>query len=138
MRTATKQTVRCALIVMALALLIVASAAARADMDEGSVQRMRSFAPSQSEAPAGSGKDAQSDDAPPTREQILKEGPVALQQHCMECHQQDKWEGTNRDRDGWTAIVMEMSRQMVEARMPPMSERTANVIVSYLTLTRPQ
>ena len=37
-------------------------------------------------------------DAPLTREQILKQGPAALQANCTKCHLADKWEGTNRDR----------------------------------------
>ena len=117
------------LTVMALALIALGSASAG----------VLPFAPSQAATQAGEGKDAPpADEAPPTRAQILKEGPAALEQHCTYCHQPDKWEGTNRDHDGWAAIVREMSRQMVEARMPPMNDRTANLIVGYLTLTRPQ
>ena len=44
------------------------------------------------------------DDAPLTREQILKQGPAALQQNCTRCHGSDKWEGTNRDHDGWRPV----------------------------------
>ncbi len=76
-------------------------------------------------------------DGPRTRDQILKEGAAALQENCIACHGPDKWEGTNRDRDGWAAIVSEMSRQMAEAQMR-MSDETANLIIDYLTLTRPQ
>jgi mono/diheme cytochrome c family protein len=75
--------------------------------------------------------------APRTRDQILKEGEAAMQEHCVACHGPDKWEGTNRDREGWAAIVSEMSRQMAEAQMR-MSEETASLIIDYLALTRPQ
>jgi hypothetical protein len=78
------------------------------------------------------------DDAPPTRAQILKEGPTALQQNCTKCHGSDKWEATNRDREGWAAIVNEMARQMANAKMPPMSQRTTNIIIDYLALSQPQ
>lgn len=74
---------------------------------------------------------------PRTRDQILKEGAAALQENCIACHGPDKWEGTNRDRNGWAAIVSEMSRQMAEAQMQ-MSDETANLIIDYLALTRPQ
>ena len=90
-------------------------------------------------AQADQGKDAPpADDAPLTRDQILKEGPAALEQNCLQCHLADKWEGTNRDHNGWAASVREMARLMAEAGMPPMSERTTRLIVDYLTLTRPQ
>jgi mono/diheme cytochrome c family protein len=75
--------------------------------------------------------------APRTRDQILKEGAAAIQEHCIACHGPDKWEGTNRDRAGWAAIVSEMARQMAEAQMR-MSDETANLIIDYLALTRPQ
>jgi hypothetical protein len=78
------------------------------------------------------------EDAPLTREQIAKEGPVALKQNCTKCHGSDKWEGTNRDREGWAAIVKQMSRQMADAKMLPMSERTTNLIIDYLALSQPQ
>jgi mono/diheme cytochrome c family protein len=97
-----------------------------------------SLAPSHIQAQAAQEKPAQrASDAPRTRDQILKEGAAALQENCIACHGPDKWEGTNRDRDGWTAIVNEMARQMAEAQMR-MSEETANLIIDYLVLTRPQ
>lgn len=126
------------LVLMALASIVLGSAATRAQVERSSVE-VRPSAPSQSSGQAGKGRDAPpADDASPTRDQILKEGPVALEQNCLQCHGPDKWEGTNRDREGWNATVREMSRQMVEAQLPRMSERTTNVIVGYLTLTRPQ
>lgn len=82
--------------------------------------------------------EAPADETPLTREQILKDGPVALEKNCLGCHLADKWEGTSRDRDGWAAIVGEMSKQMTDAKMPKMSEKTFNLIVDYLTLTHPQ
>ncbi len=98
-----------------------------------------SLLPMQIQVLAGQEKSTPSaTDASLTREQILKEGPSALQQNCTKCHGSDKWEGTNRDHDGWAAIVKEMSRQMAEAQMPPMSDRTTNLIIEYLTLTHPQ
>lgn len=86
---------------------------------------------------AAQGKEA-TGDAPLTRDQILKQGPAALEKNCIGCHLADKWEGTNRDRDGWAVIVTEMSKLMDEAKMPHMSEKTYNLIVDYLALTRPQ
>jgi mono/diheme cytochrome c family protein len=96
------------------------------------------LAPSHMQAQAAQEQPApRASDAPRTRDQILKEGAAALQENCIACHGPDKWEGTNRDRDGWTAIVNEMARQMAEAQMR-MSEETANLIIDYLVLTRPQ
>lgn len=77
-------------------------------------------------------------DAPLSREEILKQGPDALQKNCVGCHLADKWEGTNRDRDGWAAIVAEMAKLMDDAKMAKMNDKTFNLIVDYLTLTRPQ
>jgi Spy/CpxP family protein refolding chaperone len=77
-------------------------------------------------------------DTMPTRDQIIKEGPDALEHNCTKCHGSDKWEGTNRDRDGWAAIVASMQGQMAQAQMPPLNERTVNVIIGYLALTHPQ
>ena len=79
-----------------------------------------------------------SQDAPPTRAEIIKQGPAALEQNCTKCHGSDKWEGTSRDHDGWAAIVATMQTQMAQAQLPPMSDKTTNLIVSYLTLTHPQ
>jgi mono/diheme cytochrome c family protein len=76
--------------------------------------------------------------APPTRAEIIKDGPTALEQNCTKCHGPDKWEGTSRDHDGWAAIVATMQTQMAQAQMPPMNDRTTNLIVGYLTLTHPQ
>lgn len=127
------------LAVIALALIVLGSAAAGADLKWSSVPEAHISAPRQSPAQAHEGQDAPpADDAPLTRDQILKQGPAALEQHCTQCHQSDKWEGTNRDHDGWAAIVREMARQMAESQMPPMNEKTTNLIVDYLTLTRPQ
>jgi mono/diheme cytochrome c family protein len=78
------------------------------------------------------------EEAPLTREQILKEGPAAVEKNCIGCHLADKWEGTNRDRDGWVVIVTEMSKLMDEAKMPRMEDKTFNLIVDYFALTRPQ
>jgi hypothetical protein len=77
-------------------------------------------------------------DSPLTREEILKQGPPALEKHCIGCHLADKWEGTNRDRDGWSVIVAEMSKLMDDAKKPPMDDKTFNLVVDYLSLTRPQ
>jgi hypothetical protein len=77
-------------------------------------------------------------EGPLTREEILKQGPEALEKNCIGCHLADKWEGTNRDRDGWAAIVTEMAKLMADADKPRMSEKTFNLIVDYLALTRPQ
>jgi hypothetical protein len=77
-------------------------------------------------------------DAPLTRDVIIKEGPTALDQNCTKCHGSDKWEGTSRDHEGWAAIVATMQAQMAQAKMPPMSDRTTNLIVDYLTLAHPQ
>lgn len=73
-----------------------------------------------------------------TREEILKQGPPALEKHCIGCHLADKWEGTSRDREGWTAIVDEMAKLAETASKPKMDEKTYNLVIDYLTLTRPQ
>lgn len=73
-----------------------------------------------------------------SREQILKQGPEALEKHCVGCHLADKWEGTSRDRDGWSAIVTEMAKLMDTAGKPKMDDKTFDLIVDYLTLTHPQ
>lgn len=95
--------------------------------------------PSQTPAQADQKKsDPPGDAAPLTRDETIKQGPTALEQNCMKCHGSDKWEGTNRDHDGWAAIVNEMSGQMNQAKMPPMSDKTTNLIIDYLTLIQPQ
>ncbi len=128
-------------VVASLALVAVGSAAACAVVETPSVQAATPTAAavhvSHTPAQTGQGKQA-APDAPLTRDEIIKQGPATLEQNCMKCHGSDKWEGTNRDHDGWAAIVATMSAQMNQAQMPPMSDRTANLIVEYLTLTRPQ
>jgi hypothetical protein len=92
----------------------------------------------QSEAQDQNKSDPPAKDTPLTRAEIIKQGPGALEHNCTRCHGSDKWEGTNRDHDGWAAIVKEMSRQMTMAQMPPMSNKTTNLIIDYLSLTHPQ
>jgi hypothetical protein len=126
--------------VVAPTLIVLGSAAFGAGMERPSLSEAPLSAQAQS-SPAQEDKGKSTppaEDAPLTREQVLKEGPTALEQNCNKCHGSDKWEGTSRDHDGWAAIVKEMSRQMDEAKMKPMSNRTTNLIVDYLTLTHPQ
>jgi hypothetical protein len=126
-------------VVTALASIVLGSAAAGAGVERSSVAKTSLSARSQSPAQADGGKDAPpADGAPLTRDEILKQGPAALEQNCTQCHLSEKWEGTSRDREGWAAIVNEMARLIAEAQMPPMSEKTAKLVVDYLTLTRPQ
>jgi hypothetical protein len=131
-------------VVAAFAIILLGLASASAVLEGASSSTTASVAyastaGSQVEAKVEHEKsDRPVNNAPLTRQQILKEGPVALQQNCTKCHGTDKWEGTNRDRDGWAAIVKEMSQQMTLAKMPPMSDRTTNVIIDYLALTQPQ
>ena len=125
------------LAVASLALIAAGSAAAGAIAEKTSTTAETSAVSAVHSAPSSIRVQAEQH-ASLTREEILKEGPAALEQNCTKCHGSDKWEGTNRDHDGWAAIVNEMSRQMAQAQMPPMSERTTNLIVDYLTLTHPQ
>ncbi len=131
-------------VVASLALIAMGSAAAGVvETSSASVATSAAYvghtAPSQIPAQAVQERQVPpAPDAPLTREEIIKQGPAALEQNCNKCHGSDKWEGTNRDHDGWAAIVATMSAQMAQAQMPPMSDKTANLIVDYLTLTRPQ
>lgn len=126
-------------VVAAFVVAAVGSAAAGATAGQSSVSEARHFSPLHTAIQENKQKDVPPpEDAPLTRDEVLKQGPLALQQNCNRCHGSDKWEGTNRDRDGWAAIVNEMSRQMSLAQMPPMSARTTNIIIDYLTLTHPQ
>lgn len=125
-------------VVAALGLMVLGSAAFGAGLEKlssATTPVVTTSAPSQEPPQAAPDKPA---DAPLTRAEILKQGPTALEQNCNKCHGSDKWEGTNRDKAGWNAIVTEMSRQMDVAQMPPLSEKTFNVIVGYLALTHPQ
>lgn len=115
--------------VIALALIVVGATSSGAGGEATS-------APSAQGVQAGRGIPVA--DAPLTREQILEQGPAALEMNCTACHLADKWEGTYRNRDGWVAIVTEMSNLMTAAQMPQMSDETFNLIVDYLALTRPQ
>ena len=129
-------------VVASFALIAVGSAAAGiVEKSSASVTTSVAYAvhasPSQMQAQTIQARQVPPD-APLTREEIIKQGPAALEQNCNKCHGSDKWEGTNRDHDGWAAIVATMSAQMAQAQMPPMSDKTANLIVDYLTLTRPQ
>ncbi|HEY0264505.1 MAG TPA: hypothetical protein VGC07_08275 [Granulicella sp.] len=121
-----------------LALAVVGSAAASTVMEKASASAA-TFATSSAPSQAEQGNPVPpAADAPLTRDQILKQGPAALEQNCNKCHGPDKWEGTNRDHNGWAAIVATMSGQMADAQMPPMSDKTTNLIIDYLTLTHPQ
>ncbi len=113
----------------ALALIALGGTSSGAGREEPSVPSAQS-AQEERGVPAA--------DAPLTREQILEQGPAALETNCMGCHLADKWESTYRNRDGWVAIVTEMSNLMDDAQMPRMSDETFNLIVDYLALTHPQ
>ena len=126
-----------------LALMVFGSVAIGADMKKPSIPIASiHFEPSLIRVQADQEKQEKSapaeSEAPLTRDQILKQGPEALEKNCVGCHLSDKWEGTSRNRDGWAAIVKEMSNLMDEAEMPHMNDKTFNLIVDYLTLTRPQ
>ncbi len=125
-----------------LALIVLGSVAIGADTKKTYVLTQSSelsLTPVQAEQEKKQEKsDSASSEAPLTREQILKLGPEALEKNCIGCHLADKWEGTNRDRNGWAAIVEEMSKLMDDAEMPHMNDKTFNLIVDYLALTRPQ
>ncbi len=129
------------LIVVSLALVAVASAAAGTSIEQLSAAPAASIVSRVHSAPPQAEREKSvppATDAPLTRGEIIKQGPTALEQNCNKCHGADKWEGTNRDHEGWAAIVATMSAQMAQAQMQPMSDKTANLIVDYLTLTRPQ
>lgn len=131
-------------VAVTLALIALGSTATGADVKKSSVSSASThFEPSLIPVQADPEKkqeksDSSKPDAPLTREQILKLGPEALEKNCIGCHLADKWEGTNRDRNGWSAIVQEMSKLMDEEGMPHMNDKTFNLIVDYLALTRPQ
>jgi hypothetical protein len=125
-----------------LAGVILSSTAIGSDFEASPLRtasRAAAFAPRPpSGTPVQAAPAPTSDDSAGKRDQILKDGPPALEKNCLGCHLADKWEGTNRDRDGWTAIVAEMSKLMDDAKMPHMNDKTFNLIVEYLALTRPQ
>jgi mono/diheme cytochrome c family protein len=129
-------------VVAALPLIVSVSIAFGVVLDGSSSSPAASAATAVAMAPSHKQVQAKQEQPPAagasrTRDQILKEGPAALQENCIACHGPDKWEGTSRNRDGWAAIVSEMSRLMAEAQMR-MSDETANLIIDYLALTRPQ